>query len=154
MENETTTSCQSSLGRWVWIIHRHSQIYIDHHLEKFGFGSGQVRFFMELSRVDGINQEQLSERLEVDKATTARAVRKLMELGYVERVRDQKDHRVYRLHLSEKVRERVPQVQEEMQGLTKLLARDFSDEERVQALDLLRRMTTNICKAPAGDQDE
>ena len=154
MENETEAGCQASLGRWVWIIHRHSQVYIDNQLEKFGFGSGQVRFLMELSRADGINQEQLSERLEVDKATTARAVKKLMELGYIERVRDQQDHRVYRLHLSKKGRDLLPLVREEMQGLTRRLARDFSDEERVQTLDLLRRMTTNICKARAGDQDE
>jgi len=150
MENEENKRGLGSLGRWIWIIHRHIRIYIDHHLEDHDMGSGQVSFFMELSREDGISQEQLSERLEVDKATTARAIRKLLDLGYVERRRDERDRRAYCLFLTKRGQELIPVLREKLHALTRQLSIGFSDQEREQAQGYLERMAGNICGVRSG----
>ena len=40
-------------------------------------------FLLELYKKDGKNQEELSEKLNIDKGTTARAIKKLEEEGFL-----------------------------------------------------------------------
>ena len=147
MNNDEETSRCQSLGRRIWVIHRHSQAWLDRELDYYGIGCGQLRFLMELYLVDGINQEQLSERLRVDKGTTARAVKKLEELGYLQRSRDPEDRRVYRLQLTPAGKELGPVVRETRKKLTERLTAGFSEGERETLRGLLDRVVHNI----AGD---
>lgn len=77
-------------------------------IEPYGIGSGQFPFLMRLYREDGINQESLSDYLKIDKGTTARAIQKLVDEGYVFRQRDEKDRRSYRVFLTEKGKKLEP----------------------------------------------
>ena len=148
--SEETSSCQS-IGRRIWVIHRHSQAWLDRELDHYGIGCGQLRFLMEIYTEDGINQEQLTERLRVDKATTARAVRKLEELGYLERTRDPEDRRVYHLHLTSSGKELGPVVLETRQALTDRLTAGLSEEERAALRSYLDRLVHNIAGALGGE---
>ncbi len=154
MPKEDKQNPQDSLGRWIWIIHRHCQIHLNKRLEKYGLGSGQFRFFHELAHFPGISQEHLSERLEVDKATTTRAIQKLIKLGYVRRSRDKEDKRAYKLYLSPLGQELVPVLKEELRGLTARLSTGFSGDEQEEIFAYLRRMAQNICNGQAGVSDD
>lgn len=87
------------LARYISLLYRYSQVYFSEHLKKYQLGSGQYIFFMEAIRNDGITQEQLSNNIEIDKATTARAVAKLIEAGYFTKVNNAEDRRAYNLSL-------------------------------------------------------
>ena len=76
--------------------------FITKEISKFGIGSGQVMFLMELYKKDGISQEELSEVLNIDKATTCRAIKKLEEAEFLTRVKDKNDKRAYKLYLTQK----------------------------------------------------
>ncbi|WP_243466358.1 MFS transporter [Methanosarcina mazei] len=52
--------------------------------------------------------ESLSDYLKIDKGTTARAIQKLVDEGYVFRQRDEKDRRSYRVFLTEKGKKLEP----------------------------------------------
>ncbi|EPZ62268.1 marR family protein [[Clostridium] sordellii ATCC 9714] len=93
------------IGRYISQIHRKGRIYISKELNDLGIGSGQVMFLLELYRGDGKSQEDLAEALHIDKGTTARAIKKLEEAGFVSRVKDEIDKRANKVYLTNKGKE-------------------------------------------------
>ena len=93
---------QESIGKWISTLHRQIQIHINKDLEDYKIGIGQIQVLMVLYKNDGINQESISKILHLDKATIGRAVKKLMEHGYVRRDKDPNDKRAYILHITKK----------------------------------------------------
>ena len=71
------------LGKYISLIHRQANVFFTKEFSKFGFGSGQYMFLIHLYKNDGISQEELSELVNIDKGTTAKAIRKLEELNLI-----------------------------------------------------------------------
>ena len=53
---------------------------------KYGLTRGQHSFLTRIHENPGINQESLSSLLKVDRSTTAKALKKLTEKGYIKKV--------------------------------------------------------------------
>ncbi|WP_322395982.1 MarR family transcriptional regulator, partial [Clostridium perfringens] len=66
-------------------------------------GQGQFMYLLELYIEDGRNQEELAEVLKIDKGTTARAIKKLEENGFVRREKDENVIRNSLLYFSTKL---------------------------------------------------
>ena len=90
------------IGRYISQIYRKGNSFISKEISKFGIGSGQIMFLMQLYKKDGISQEELAENLHIDKGTTCRAIKKLEEESFLIRVKDENDKRAYKLYLTEK----------------------------------------------------
>lgn len=134
---------QESLGRLIGCLYRHARSYFEKELVPFGLGSGTLPVLMALLHHDGINQQELSEKLHVDKATTTRAITKLVKIGYVQRERDPADSRAYKLFLTSKARDIAPEIQKVLHSWTAILAKGLTDKEKDTALNLLRHMRDN-----------
>jgi DNA-binding MarR family transcriptional regulator len=98
---------------------------------------------MSLLRQDGLNQQELSERLHVDKATITRMVSKLMKQCYVRREQDPDDKRAYRLFATQQAHDVSSEVRQVLRGWTTVLVEGFSEEEKELAMKLLKRMCDN-----------
>ena len=85
----------------------------------------------------------MSEVLSIDKTTTARAIKTLVELGYVSRSPDPTDGRIYRLSLTAKAKAIIPLIKESLRTLSEVLSSGFSEDERQLVLGLLKRMADN-----------
>lgn len=133
-----------SMGKWISIIHRNLQIYTFRELQPYNIGKGQFIFLMALMKKDEISQEELSHILNIDKGTTARALRKLEIEGYIERKQDPHDKRAYKVYVTEKGRQIKPVLYELRKNLTDILSSDLSIEEKEMVLKLLERMAENI----------
>ena len=133
-----------SLGHAVSIIYRHLQIHMNQEFARFGFGSGQCLFFHHIAKNNGITQKELSDKLVIDKATTAKAVKKLLELGYIRVEQDQNDKRRHRLFLSEKGEEILPEVNGIMREITTILGRGMSAGEVKKTFRSLEVMFQNL----------
>ncbi|MEG2353318.1 MAG: MarR family transcriptional regulator [Clostridium sp.] len=96
------TSIKDPLGKSIAEIYRQNSKFLSTEFQNFGIGSGQYFFLIELYKNDGISQEVLSERLQVDKGTTARSMKRLEENGYISRLRCENDKRSYKVFLTEK----------------------------------------------------
>jgi len=138
---------KESLGRWIWSIHRHINIYLDTKFEKYGIGSGQVVFLRALQKTDGVSQETLTKMFKVNKATTARAIDKLVKEGYVIRKKDPTDKRAYKIYLTDKGKKIEPEIKKILQQLTITLSSDFSEDEKKSIFVLLEKMSQNIITA-------
>lgn len=134
---------QPSLGRLIACLHRQSRIYFDNALAPFGLSSGTLPLLGSLLRQDGLNQQELSEHLHVDKATITRMISKLIELGYVRREHDPADKRAYRLFATRKARDIDPEVRQVLRGWTAILSEGFTNEEKELAFTFLTRMRDN-----------
>ncbi len=126
------------------MIDRHNIAYIEKRLAPHGIGAGQFRYILLLSRNEGINQEQLSQLLELDKTTTARAVAKLLALGIVQRETDPSDNRSYLIHLTKKGRELVPVILRILGESTERMVKGFAPDEREKFILFLTRVHENV----------
>ena len=86
--------------------------YANQQLADIEISSGLVYFIIELSQVEWLSMTGLSAAVGVDNAYATRAVEKLSALGYVNKVQDEHDRRLFRVSLTDKgwqVAERVVQ---------------------------------------------
>ena len=134
---------RESVGRWISVLHRYGKIYFDRELAQKNIGSGQLSFLMVLSREDGINQEALTKNINVDKATTTRAVNKLIKEGYVKREIDQDDKRAYKIYLTQKGKKIIPILKDISSKWTGILLSGFSKKEEAQLFQMLERLAQN-----------
>jgi len=134
---------QESVGRLTSCIYRYSLIHIGNELKPYNIGSGQFNFLMALYYKDGINQETLAQSLKLDKATTARAITKLIKEGYVTRQKDDLDLRAYKIFLTKKAKKMGPIIKKILSRWTKTLLSGFTEDERKLFLDFLKRTVQN-----------
>jgi DNA-binding MarR family transcriptional regulator len=135
-----------SVGRYISCIYRNFHIYLNHQLEQYNIGSGQFQFLMVLYTHDGINQENLSEQLNIDKTTVTRALKKLEKEGYVTRKKDDFDRRSYLIFLTEKAKTLQPEIKTILKKWTVKVLNDISLDEQICLYNLLEKMKENSIK--------
>lgn len=134
---------RNSIPRWVSLIYRYGQMYIGEHLKQFEIGRGQHIFLNALYKEDGLTQEELSDYLKIDKGTTAKALKKLEEQGYITRTVSEKDKRCNEVHVTEKAMEIKEDVRNVLTGWRERLTVGFTEEEKQMALVILEKMGRN-----------
>lgn len=143
IKNASKIKNKESIGRWASCIYRYGLIHIGNELKPYNIGSGQFNFLMALYHKDGINQESLAQSLRLDKATTARAITKLMKKGYVTRQKDDLDQRAYKIFLTEKAKKMEPMIKKILSEWTETLLSGFTEDERKLFIDFLKRTVQN-----------
>ena len=132
-----------SVGRYISCIYRNFHKYMHEQLKQYDLGSGQFHFLMMLYKKDGVNQETLAETLNIDKATSARAIKKLEEKGYVTRTRDENDRRNYNVFLTEKAQTLKPKIKSILKNWTDFLLTNISKKEQEQLFIILDKISQN-----------
>ncbi len=90
------------VGRYISMLYRASNCYINKELCKYGIGSGQYIFLLYVFNNNGCNQEEISTVLNIDKGTTARALQKLEKEGYINKEVDKNDRRINHIIITKK----------------------------------------------------
>ncbi|HEX2925555.1 MAG TPA: MarR family transcriptional regulator [Ruminiclostridium sp.] len=129
-----------SIGRWISILYRYRQSYINRKLESYNIGSGQHIVLMYLQNNGGVRQEEMSEYLKIDKGSIAKSVKKLEEEGYVKRLVDAEDKRAYKVYLTQKAQEVMPAVLEAIKSWEDAMVSELSNEEVEVIDDKLKKM--------------
>ena len=94
---------------------------------------------MELYRQDGIRQEDLTLKLNIDKGTTARAIKKLEAEGFIIKKEDKDDKRAYRIFITDKGihhRDAIYKVAKEWENN---LTKNLTEEEKETMISLLKK---------------
>lgn len=90
----------NNLGFLLNEVHRMVRRDFDERVRPTGLTQGQWRALAYVSRMEGINQARLAERMEIRPITLGRLIDRLQEAGWVERRADPEDRRVCRLYLT------------------------------------------------------
>lgn len=128
------------VGKYISQIYRKGRAFISKNLADYGMGSGQIMFLLQLYKQDGISQEELSEKLSIDKGTTARSIKKLEEEGFLIRVKDENDKRAYKIYLTDKSKENRDNVYNVLKDWESVIAQNITEEERSTLVDILKKV--------------
>jgi len=123
---------------------RQMQTLRSRNLDHLGVGTGQTLILREIILKYGITQDGVAGSLHLDKSTVARAVKRLVEAGYVEKRRDPADRRSHILLSTNMARVLQPQFEMVDQSLAEALTMDFPEEEIEQLGNFLRRASANV----------
>lgn len=130
--------------RYVGTLSRAINSTADLKYKKFNLNKGQYLFITRICENPGINFVELSNMLKVDKTTTTKAVKKLIELGYLIKKQDEKDKREYKLSPTLKALEVYEFILEEENRQLEISFAGFNEEEKKLATNLIERMSNNI----------
>ena len=134
----------ANIEKYIYLIYRKSRSFIGKSLEEYNIGQGQFMFLLELYIEDGRNQEELAEVLKIDKGTTARAIRKLEDNGFIIREKDEKDKRSNRVYLTEKGKSIKDNIFFVLDQWDKKMSEQLDKEERELMIKLLKKVCSNI----------
>jgi DNA-binding MarR family transcriptional regulator len=135
-----------SIGKLNAAIYRNMDSIVNSKLKDLPIRSGQQDFFYVVSINEGITQKELSEHLYIGKSTTAKAIKNLVDSGYIRKEKDEKDKRSDRLYLTEKGREISPRIQQGFIEVVNVAMKDLSDEEIETSIILLNKILNNVHK--------
>lgn len=91
-------------GYRIAILYRLLSYFTTKRITPLGLSRGHIAFLVELfhSEEPYLSQEELSTKLEIDKAATARHIKKLIELKWVTQSPDPQNRRKNRIQLTQK----------------------------------------------------
>jgi DNA-binding MarR family transcriptional regulator len=151
MEKEQLeTFHQRSPGRRLAMLSRLSMAYMAGPLADMGIGRGKIGFLLSVLQFEGIVQEELTNRLCIDRAATARALQALEDQGLVRREEDRKDRRKKRVFSTGKARALQPELMEMLTRHNEALFSGLTRSEQDQFLDMLDRLVDNLRGAVEG----
>lgn len=131
------------LGKSIATLYRYGRWFMEQNLAPYDFGSGQHLFIFYLYQHNGTNQDEISKALSLDKATTARALQKLEEHGYVTRKISEKDKRFNQVFLTEKAYNIKKEVQQISQHWTEILTDGMTADEQQHLSKLIEQLICN-----------
>ncbi len=99
---------------------------------------------MSLLKKEGVRQEDLARKYKMDKATAARATKKLESTGYVYRQQGPEDKRAYRVFVTEKGRSLEEKMMKIALKWDTTVFSGFSKEEKQLQTAFLERMEQNV----------
>lgn len=134
----------NNVGKWISVLHRQFIVYVNHAVKDLNMNSSEFMYLMNLYENEGISQEELSQILMIDKAATARAIKNLIEHGYVTKVRSDVDKRAYCLHLTDKAHSIQEEVKEVMYKWNCMLSCDLEDVCLDHVISGLKQMSENV----------
>lgn len=123
---------------------RQMQTLQTRYLHHLGLGTGQSLILREILSHYGINEAQLSHMINLDKSTVSRAVKRLVDAGYVERKRNPSDRRSHYLVSTNMAKVFEPQFDIAAQSLAEALLLGFKEEEAEEFGKYLRRASSNV----------
>jgi len=132
-----------SLIKFTNTLYRITQAYTDEALKKYDLSNGTYPFLMKLNEKEGISQNQISKELSVDKAMSARSISKLIDLGYIRKENDETDSRAYKLYLTDKAKEIIPDIKNIIYNWIDFITEDFEEEEKDQIVRLAEKALNN-----------
>lgn len=142
---------KESIAKWISVLHRQFQIYINRELKDHDIHSSEYIFLVNLYEKDSISQEKLSANLFINKAATARAIGRLEQLGYVQRTRDPLDNRAYLVTLTAKGMEMREFIKTKLTYWTQTTSAGLTPEEADEMIKKIKQMSANALAETKGD---
>ncbi len=95
-------------GEILYILHKNNRKYLNDSLSKHDLNLLQAMCILTLDEKSDLSQQDLTDILFLTKSGITKAVKKLEDMGYVERTKSKTDARQYVLNLTDKGREIIP----------------------------------------------
>ncbi|WP_289107942.1 MarR family transcriptional regulator [uncultured Pseudoalteromonas sp.] len=108
--------------------------------QKYNLTIPQWRVLANLAQYGKSNAKDLCTQANMDKSTVSRAIKSLLQRGYVEAQLNQQDRRVTQVMLNEQGNALYKLIARDAQNWERQLAEKFSKQQQVQLLNLLKEL--------------
>lgn len=123
-------------------ITRCASLYRDAELSDHALSGYQAPYLPEICANPGITQDQLAQRLHVNRSSVTRQLLLLEEKGFITRERCEEDRRAIKVYPTEKMLEVLPVVRETFRGWHALITNGLTAEE----LNLLENLADRLAR--------
>lgn len=120
---------------------------IDRRLQPLGLSRAQWSVLAILSNHEGVSQSQISHELEIEKSTAGRLIDQVEKSGWIERRPIAGDRRFWSIHLTERARQLLVEVEGIILHAREEMLRGLSDEQQQLLTDLLQTVKSNLSHA-------
>jgi DNA-binding MarR family transcriptional regulator len=134
---------ESSWGVQIAMLHKQGSQHVQRRLVPFGLGTGLHPYLLALES-GARNQEELSERLLVDKANTTRALGKLEAVGFVSRGPHPSDGRAKTVELTDRGRRILPTIRAALEEWETELKQRLGSADAAMFQLLLGELTARV----------
>lgn len=114
--------------------------------KEYDLTRGQHSFLTRVMENPGISQEEISYMLRVDKTTSAKAIKKLENKGYIVRKRSEEDKRQWCLYPTSKLIKIYPNLVDKINLTSETGASGFTENELETLFKLLNKFRKNVDK--------
>ena len=129
------------LGRWISILYRQFQIFINNELKDLNITSGEYIYLIKLYENEELTQEDLVEIYYIDRAAIARSIKSLEDKGYIKRIKNQKDKRYYQIQVTPKALKVKYRIYNALKSWDELISLDVNNEELLMVSKILENMS-------------
>ena len=131
-------------------ISRCATLYRDENLAGTGLNGYQAPYVPEICAAPGITQDQLAQRLHVNRSTVTRQLALLEENGFIQRRRSASDRRAIEVYPTEKMRLALPVVYDTMRQWRALLTQGLTPAELETLEEMLERLANRAGEIERG----
>jgi len=134
------------LTKYVSVAYRRTQMFYTEQLKEIGVSSGQFMFIICICENVAQTQDELSQRLIIDKSTVAKILFQLETDGYITKTIDSNDRRAFSILPTDKAVAIYPKILEIKDEWHNKMTENFSDIERDVFEKLLEKVMVNTIK--------
>lgn len=120
----------------------------DERARAMGVTRPQWRVLALLKRFDGSTQVTIADMLEVEPITLGRMIDRLQDAELVERRADPKDRRAWRLHLTEKGRAKIKELEPTAFAMLADAVQGISEAKQAELEEMLNIIRSNLTRKP------
>lgn len=132
-----------ALAKYISKLYRQGNAFLTKKFNRYNIGSGQYMFLIQLYNHDGLSQEEIAARLNIDKGTTARAIKKLEDQGYITRIKDECDKRANKIFITQKAEDIRTDFFRILGQWNDILTSGLTEEEVELVLKLMKKISVN-----------
>jgi len=125
---------------------------IDRRLQPLGLSRAQWSVLAILSNHEGLSQSQISDELEIEKSTTGRLIDQVERSGWIERRPIPGDRRLWGIHLTDRARQLITEVESIVLNTRAEMLRGLSAEQQQTLSEMLQTVKVNLSVALELDQ--
>lgn len=100
------------ITKYVSVAYRRTQVFYSEKLKELGIGNGQFMYIVCICESTGLTQDEISQRLLIDKSAVAKALAQLEESDFIFKETDPSDRRAYNIFPTRKAIDIYPRILE------------------------------------------
>lgn len=127
---------------------------IDRRLQPLGLSRAQWSVLAILSNQEGLSQSEISARLEIEKSTAGRLIDQVERSGWIERRPIAGDRRAWGIHLTDRARQLLAQVETVILRSRAEMLHGLSAEQQQYLAEILQTVKSSLSAALELDRSE
>lgn len=131
---------ESSIGWMLKVLCTSLDTKMSNEMKRLGLNLGQFAVLMTLSEAEGLTQTQIGKKISMPGYATTRTIDALEEKQFVERKKDDRSRRSYRIYLTDQGRKIVPKLFVVVKNVNAQLLSALSLTEKKQLTTILNKI--------------